>query len=76
MSHTLKGLFNAPKSIGFIAYNDEYADHQKTVHKRITAKVFWHLINRQIQPSLYITQCQDFPTDKESTLPKDEEIYG
>ncbi|OMH38931.1 deoxyribonuclease II family protein [Motiliproteus sp. MSK22-1] len=76
LSHTLKGIFNAPESTGYLVYNDEHVDQEANKSGKGHCKGILAFDKSSDSALLLLHSTPRFPANKEFTLPDDEKIYG
>jgi deoxyribonuclease-2 len=76
LNHTLMGIFNAPGSAGYIAYNDEHVDKQENSDEKGHCKGILAFDKTTDSALILLHSTPRFPAANESTLPEDEAIYG
>ncbi|MCP5314892.1 MAG: deoxyribonuclease II family protein [Chromatiaceae bacterium] len=76
LSHTLKGVFNAPDSAGFIVFNDEHVDSRENSSEKGHCKGILAFDRRSDSGLFLLHSTPRFPALGDVTLPTDEAIYG
>lgn len=76
LCHTLKGIFAAPDSAGYLVYNDEHADKEGNSSEKGHCKGIL-AFDKEADSALFLLHSTPrFPANEESTLPDKEAIYG
>ncbi|WP_421865898.1 deoxyribonuclease II family protein [Motiliproteus sp.] len=76
LDHTLKAIFQAPESAGFLVYNDEHTDAQSNSSEKGHCKGILAFDKPSDTAVFLLHSTPRFPADNECTLPADEEIFG
>lgn len=74
--HTLRGVFDAGPSVGYIAYNDEHASQEENNGEKGHCKGILAFEKESDSAWLLLHSTPRFPATKSTTLPAEEEIYG
>lgn len=76
LAQTLNSVFNAPKSAGFIVYNDEHVDQQSNHSSKGHCKGIIAFDKESDSAFFLLHSTPRFPANNEIELPDDERIYG
>lgn len=76
LSQTLRGIFDAPGTTGYIAYNDEHVDGSDNNSDKGHCKGILAFDKTSNSALLLLHSTPRFPAKGEFTLPVDEQIYG
>ncbi len=76
LAYTLKGIFGAPDSAGYIAYNDEHVDKEKNKSEKGHCKGVLVFDKPSDSALLLLHSTPRFPANREVSIPEDERIYG
>ncbi|MCG8311778.1 MAG: deoxyribonuclease II family protein [Pseudomonadales bacterium] len=75
LAYTLKGIFNAPESAGYIAYNDEHVQGQDNSSEKGHCKGMIGFDKASDTAVLLLHSTPRFPACNEIDLPQDEPLY-
>ncbi len=76
LDHTLRGLFDASNSVGYLVYNDEHTDGEKNSGEKGHCKGILAFDKASDSALFLLHSTPRFPARGASRLPADEEIYG
>lgn len=76
LCHTLKGIFTAPDSTGYLVYNDEHADQEENRSEKGHCKGILAFDKEADSAVFLLHSTPRFPANQEATLPDKEEIYA
>ena len=76
LGYTLETIFNAPKSTGYLVYNDEHVDQQSNQSDKGHCKGILAFDKTTDSALFLLHSTPRFPAKSECKLPEDETIYG
>ncbi len=76
LGHTLKGIFSAPESAGYLVYNDEHVDTEKNKSEKGHCKGILAFDKASDSAIFLLHSTPRFPANNECTLAEDEKIFG
>lgn len=76
LGHTLREIFNAPDSAGYLVYNDEHVDGEGNSSEKGHCKGILAFDKATDSALFLLHSTPRFPANGETRLPADEEIYG